>query len=216
MMFLVRRIGAGPLLRVALVALVIVVAVLERHAPSVVPGAVAMLVLELLPGDSRKVRTRLTLEVLIASLTLAVSVAYTPAALPLLLITAFRAGETLGIRAVLIERLACGLATPVWLLLLTRADVDGAALLVPLVQWWSLGLALGVLTSWAGRLQPPAPGTAERLAAQEASWLSGRLQAVAKQLPLGLDASAVAQMMLDEVYSMTPVDVCALLLRVDE
>ena len=214
--FLVRRIGAGPLLRVALMALVIAVAAAEDRAASIVPGAVGMLVLELLPIGLGWVKTRLALELLIASLTVGLSVVYSQAALPLLLITAFRAGDTLGLRAVLVERLACAAATPLWLVLLARSDLNRQDHLVPLVQWWTLGLALGLLAAWANRLQPASPEAAQRLAAQEASRLSGRLASVARHLPLGLDAPAVAQTLLDEIYAITTVDVCAVLLRVNE
>ena len=65
-------------------------------------------------------------------------------------------------------------------------------------------------------MQPATLESQQRLAAIEAVRLSGQLQSVAKQLPLGLDAAAVAQTLLDEVYAVAPVDVCAVLLRVDE
>lgn len=216
MKFLVRRIGAGPLLRVALMALVIAVAAAENRAASIVPGTVGMLVLELLPIGLGWLKTRLAVELLIGSLTVGLSVVYSQAALPLLLITAFRAGDTLGLRAVLAERLACAAATPLWLALLARSDVNRQEQLVPIVQWWTLGLALGLLAAWANRLQPASPEAAQRMAAFEAVRLSGRLASLARQLPLGLDAPAVAQTLLDEVYGTTPVDVCAVLLRVND
>jgi signal transduction histidine kinase len=197
-------------------ALVIVVAAAENRAASIVPGTVAMLALELLPVTVGWTRTRLAVELLISSLVVGLSVVYSQAALPLLLIAAFRAGETLGLRAVIAERLACAVATPLWLALLARSDLDREAQLVPLVQWWALGLALGLLATWANRLQPATPEAAQRLAALEAVRLSGRLESLARQLPLGLDAPAVAQTLLDEVYGMTSVDVCAVLLRVNE
>jgi signal transduction histidine kinase len=214
--FLVRRIGAGPLLRVALIALVIAVAVGEDRSASIVPGAAAMLALELLPAGFGWNRTRLAVELVVASLIVGLSVGYSQAALPLLLITAFRAGDVLGLRAVLVERLACGVATPLWLGLLARSDVNRSGQLIPLLQWWTLGLALGLLAAWANRLQPASPEAAQRLAAQEAARLSGRLASVARHLPLGLDAPAVAQTLLDEIYAITTVDVCAVLLRVNE
>ena len=150
------------------------------------------------------------------TLTVGLSVAYTPAALPLLLVTAFRAGETLDGRQVLLERLACAVATPFWLVVLSRSNVDQNQLLVPLIQWWTLGLALGLLAAWAKRVQPSTPESIQRLAAVEASRLSGQLQSIAKQLPLGLDATAVGQALLDDVYALTSVDICAVLLRVDD
>src|SRR6476646_2168451 len=127
MRFLVRRTGAGPLLRMALIGLVLVVAVAGHHAASILPGAVGMLVLELLPQRLGWLRVWLVLELLVASLTVGLSVVYSPAALPLLLITAFRAGDTIGLRAVALERLACAVATGVWLGVLARPDVDQQA-----------------------------------------------------------------------------------------
>lgn len=212
MSFLVRRVGAGPWLRVAISALVIAVAVAGQHPAAVLPGSVALVLLELLSPAVLKDRARLTVELLVVTLTVGLSVAYTPAALPLLLVTAFRAGETLDGRQVLLERLACAVATPFWLVVLSRSNVDQNQLLVPLIQWWTLGLALGLLAAWAKRVQPSTPESIQRLAAVEASRLSGQLQSIAKQLPLGLDATAVGQALLDDVYALTSVDICAVLL----
>src|SRR4051812_47034030 len=113
--FLLRRLGVGPLLRVAIAALVIAVAIAGRHAASVIPGALALILMELFPSTLATPRTRVTIGVLISSLTVGLSVVYSPAALPLLLLSAFRAGEMLNVRSVLVERVAIALATSAWL-----------------------------------------------------------------------------------------------------
>src|SRR4051812_23120442 len=214
--FLLRRLGVGPLLRVAIAALVIAVAIAGRHAASVIPGALALILMELFPSTLATPRTRVTIGVLISSLTVGLSVVYSPAALPLLLLSAFRAGEMLNVRSVLVERVAIALATSAWLELLSRPDLDRTGPVTSLIQWWALGLALGLLAAWANRVQPANPDEAQRQVALEATRLSGRLQTLARQLPLGLDPAAVAQNLLDDVYSLTTVDVCAVLLQVDD
>lgn len=215
MKVLVARVGVGSLLRVALALLVIMVAVVQRHPASVVPGALTLLVTELIPPEVMRARTRLAAGVLVASLTVGFSIVFTPAALPLLLLPAFRAGETVGTLSLLVERAATAGITSFALLVLYRGEVDRGPLVVPLVQWWTLGLTLGALAAVANRVQPASPEAIRRLAAVEAVRLSGRLALIARRLPLGLDAPAVAQTLLDDVFGLTTVDVGAVLLQVD-
>ena len=213
---LVQRVGFGSLLRVAIDVLVVAVAVAGGHPASVLPGALAIVLVELLPAGHWSPWLRIAVGVLAASLTVALSVIYTPAALPLLLLTAFLAGEMLDGRSVLVERVACAAATLTWLLLFSPPGHALGKPLTSLIQWWALGLALGLLAAWANRVQPADPVAAQRQAALEATRLSGRLQTIAQRLPLGLDPAAVAQTLLDDVYGLTTVDVCAVLLQVDE
>jgi signal transduction histidine kinase len=213
---LLHRVGFGSLLRIAIAALVVAVAVADEHPATVLPGALTLMLMELIPATLWPPRVRVAAGVLVASLTVALSIVYTPAALPLLLLSAFHAGEMLNARSVIVERAACAAATSTWLLLLTRPGIDRTHPVTSLIQWWALGLALGLLAAWANRVQPANPDAVQRQAALEATRLSARLQTIARRLPLGLDPAAVAQNLLDDVYALTTVDVCAVLLQVDE
>jgi signal transduction histidine kinase len=213
---LVQRVGFGPLLRIAIAVLVVAVAIAGGHPATVVPGALSLMFLEGLPASLWSPRLRVAAGLLVASLTVGLSVFYTPAALPLLLLSPFRAGEMLDAWSVLVERAVCAAAISAWLVLLTRPGFDRTRPITSLIQWWALGLALGLLAAWANRVQPATPEAAHRQAALEATRLSGRLQAIARNLPLGLDPAAVAQTLLDDVYALTTVDVCAVLLQLDE
>lgn len=210
------RVGLGPWLRVALALLVVVVAIVDGEAATVLPGTLALVATDVLPSGLASPRARIAVGLVFATLTVGLSVGHTLAALPLLLFTAFRTGELLDARSVMVERLASAAALGLVTGVLTRPFGDGHQSVVPLIQWWTLGLGLGLLAAWANRVQPTDLEATQLAAAREAARLSGRLQTVARDLPLGLDASAVAQTLLDAVFTRIQVDVCAVLLRVDD
>jgi signal transduction histidine kinase len=209
------RLELSHWVKLGLGLLVMVMGTATGHAASVVPGAAAVLIIELIPDDLAPGRARIAACALISCLTVGLSSGYSTSALPLLLFAALRAGEEEGVRAVVVERLLSGAALAVGAGLIphgrTMATPVGA-----LVQWWTLGLALGLLVSLAGRVQPASAATTQQAAARAAARLSERLQDVARDLPLGLDAAAVAQTLLDVMYADVPADVSAVLVRVDD
>lgn len=216
MAFVLRRTSAGSRLRVAIGLLVIALALAQRAPWLVYAGTLVVILVELTPVPLSAVRAVIGAELAVVTVTVLGTVPGTQAVMPLLLVTAFRAGESLEGRDVLAERAACAVLVGAGLLLWPGFRSHDGPLLVPLLQWWMLGLALGLLAAWARRVQPATAQSQQQLAAVEAVRLSGRLQTVARDLPLGLDASAVAQTLLDDVYAVADVDVCAVLLRVDD
>jgi signal transduction histidine kinase len=216
MAVLVRRMGAGSRLRVAIGALVMALALAQQAPLLAYAGTLLVVLTEVVPLTRLGVRTVIVAQLVTVIVTIVGTVSNTQAVMPLLLVPAFRAGEQLDVSSVLVERGLGAALTGGGLLLWPDARVAMGSLLVPLLQWWFLGLALGLLAAWARRVQPVSPRSEQQLAAHEAVRLSGRLQSVARALPLGLDASAVGQTLVDEVHALAAVDVCAVLLRIDE
>jgi signal transduction histidine kinase len=215
LMAAVTRLGLALWLRVGLALLVIAMAVGERHPASVLPGTAALLLVEVVPTDLASRRTQVVASAVICALTVGLSVRFTQAALPLLLFPAFRVGEEGRARTVLIERLGSGVAVLAVMELLGRPSSDPWPDRESVLQWWFLGLALGLLVSLANHVQPASLESTQHAAARTAVRLSGRLKEVARDLPLGLDASAVAQTLLDATYADVDVDVCAVLVVTD-
>ncbi len=171
----------------------------------VAPSVVAVVVLELLADRV----PRLRVAALVAStVVVAGVVALVPAAmvLPLLLVPSYRAGEHHGARAAALVAVAAG--TPaVWV-----GVVGGDAFVE--VQWAVLGVLLGQLGAWNGRVIRQARRSGST-AAREAGRLLGRVQDLARQLPTGLDVPAVASLVVEEA-SVVGFDRAALLVRADD
>lgn len=79
-------------------------------------------------------------------------------------------------------------------------------------QWLLLGLALGLVASWAQRLSAgPRPSPDDRLA--EARALLGQLRAVTGQLPGGLGVGSSADTLLDRCQQLVPAPRAAVLVQ---
>jgi signal transduction histidine kinase len=208
------RVVLSQRLRIAIALFCVVVALAEGDAIAVAPGALAVVLIELLLPQRRAPRVRLVLTAAVAVLTVAASAGDTEAAMPLLLLGAFRAAESLGLRALLLERATSSvLVLGSVVVALDRSSVS-LSQICALAQWLGLGLALGLLVVWNRQVKAE-PSRSERAMALEAARLAGRLQRLARELPLGLDAPTVAQTLLDEAQSLLDVDVCAVLQRLD-
>src|SRR5215213_60862 len=208
------RVAVSQRLRIAIALFCVVVALAERHPAVVLPGAVAIVLLELVFPQRPAPRARLVLTATVAILTVASSVGNTEAAMPLLLLAAFRAADDLGLRPLLLERAASSVLVLGCVLALNPSSV-GLPKICVLVQWLGIGLVLGLLVVW-NRKVTAEPSGPERAMAMEAARLAGQLQRLARELPLGLDAQTVAQTLLDEAQSLLDVDVCAVLQRLDD
>ena len=201
-------------LRTSITLLCVGVSAADGSAMLVVPGAAALLLLDLLPRPRSQGRAWLLLGLAVSTGTVVVALDRTTAALPFLIITAFQAGERCGTRCVVAERAVAGAALLAWMTSgLAHTAMPGNRLL-EVWQWWLLGAALGLLTAFSQHVQPTVVDV-QHAAAREAARLSGRLQRVARELPLGLDASAVAQNLMDEVFGLVDADISAVLLKVD-
>lgn len=195
--------------------LCVVVGVADHRLAVVLPFALLVVALEVLadlsgPGHAA---AALATEVGVVVVGAAVTAPTTRALLPLLLVPAFRAGEVHGRRAAVRVALALLLAPVAGVALAWRADDGGSAQLVTLSQWWLLAVGLATLSAWnrqveVDRAQP------HGAMAREAGRLLGRLQDLARGLPAGLDAPAVAQILLDDVLERAPAERCAVLVRV--
>jgi signal transduction histidine kinase len=210
----VRSLGIPQRLRLAMAAFCVVVAMAQRHAVVVVAGALALVLIEVAWPQRHAVRARIGSTAVVAALAAGLSVGTTEAGLPLLLLAAFQAAEQAGLRTLLVERAASCLLVAGGVLALNGSSVTLTEICA-LAQWLGLGLVLGLLVVWNRRVTSESSGT-ERAMALEAARLAGRLQRLARELPLGLDAPTVAQTLLDEAQSLLDVEVCAVLQRVDD
>jgi len=209
-------VSTSTLLRSAIVAVAIVIGSIGQDVLTVLPWALLILSLDLVAGSVLTVgfgqstarrSQAFILTVLgagIAGAAMATNqVAPLPAALPLLLIPVFRAGEVWG-------RLAAFAAVAMSIIVaFIGAETRGILSITYItasLEWAVLALALGLLGAWTAQLQEKAQprSWAASPAAREAARLLRRLDALAGALDGGFDAPASAELLLDAVKARIP------------
>lgn len=203
--------STSTLLRSAIVAVAIGIGSIGRDVLTVLPWALLILTLDLVAGSvltlgfgqSNARRSQALILTLLSAGIAGAALATNqttplPAALPLLLIPVFRAGEVWG-------RLAALAAVSMSIIVaFTSAQSQGTltpSFVTATTQWAVLALVLGLVGAWTAQLQEKAhshEGTASP-AAHEAAHLLRRLDALAGALDGGFDAPASAELLLDAV-----------------
>jgi signal transduction histidine kinase len=208
--------STSTLLRSAIVAVAIVLGSIGQNVLTILPWALLILTLDLVAGSvltvgfaqSKARRSQaLILTVLGAGIAGAAiasnQTAPLPAALLLLMITVFRAGEVWG-------RVAAVAAVAIAMIVAFATAQSRGTLTAPYVttslQWAVLALALGFLGAWTAQLQVKVQSQAvtSSPAAHEAARLLRRLDALAGALDGGFDAPASAELLLDAVKAKIP------------
>jgi len=206
---MVRSLWAEPTrtwLVVGIVSLSIAIGAVEGHGLSVVPWALLVLVLDLLVGyllAPRKVgRRREAFMLVLAGAScvgagLWVGDPLNVGVFALLLVPAFRAGETFGRRAVLVT-VAVGTAVGM-LGSAVGGDLD-ANFLDTALLWSGSALLVGLLGAWSSPLRgQSARAKITPWAAQEAAMLLRRLDTLAGWIDGGFDPPTSAELLLDAV-----------------
>jgi signal transduction histidine kinase len=137
------------------------------------------------------------------------------AALPLLLLAVFRAGDLGRSRDVLImAAISAGTIAAGWQPLHRYAE-SGNALVSDVTVWIGLAAGLGLLQCLSLRRAEPGAYSSQQ-AAQEAAQLVYRLGQLVNRLPSGLHAPDVADELLDHVLASVVADRAAVLVRRDD
>jgi signal transduction histidine kinase len=185
-----------------------------QHTPWVMAGAFVMALTELAGG--RWWASATAVQALLAAATVLGTSAQGAAALPLLIVAAFRAGERGRMRDVVATVALTAAATAAgWYSL--AAAVPVGDLVVDTLQWLTLAAGVGLLQAVSvGR----AADSLDVLAAREAASLATQLTELARSLPNGLHAPAVAEALLEAAVdpdAAAPIaDRAAVLVRRDE
>ena len=208
--------STSTVLRSAIVALAIGFGSIDQDVLKVLPWALLILTLDLVAGSvltvgfgQPKARRSQALILTVCGAGIAGAAVASnptgpmPAALLLLMIPAFRAGEVWG-------RLAVFAAVAMSLFVaFTTAESRGTltnGYMTSSFQWAVLALTLGFLGAWTAQLQLKVQAQAENAspAAHEAARLLRRLDALAGALDGGFDAPASAELLLDAVKAKIP------------
>jgi signal transduction histidine kinase len=208
--------STSTLLRSAIVALAIGVGSIGQDVLTILPWALLILTLDLVAGSVLTVgfgqqnarRSQAFALTLLGAGFAGAAIATNqtaplPAAVPLLLIPVFRAGEVWGRRAAVA---AVAMST---IVAFTSAQSRGrlsSDYVTSSLQWAVLALALGFLGAWTAQLQlkAQAQSGAASPAAHEAARLLRRLDALVGALDGGFDAPASAELLLDAVKIKIP------------
>jgi len=199
--------STGTWLRVGIVCLGLIIACAEGRALDVLPWALLVLLIDLAIGVLLAVpesvgRHRQAFMVVLlgagfAGAGLWIGASPAAGAFCLLLVPAFRAGETFGRLAAL---LAVAVGASVGMLgAVSRGQLD-AVYLTNSIQWCGLAFLIGVLGAWSTFLRNQ--GSTAKVtpsAAREAALLLRRLETLAGSIDGGFDAPASAELMLDAV-----------------
>jgi signal transduction histidine kinase len=185
---------------------------LVQDAPLVLVGIAVVLLTELAPTDSWRVAT--FAQAVAAATVVLTTTGQGSAAVPLLLVAAFRAGDrglprdVLGVVATSALTLLIGWQ-PVHHLAQPSSSMvsDG-------IVWLGLAAGLGMLQCLSLRAARQVPSGSER-AAHEAAYLVYRLRQLVRRLPGGLDAPDVAEELVDSVLAGVVADRAAVLVRRD-
>jgi signal transduction histidine kinase len=208
--------STSTLLRSAIVAIAIAFGSFGQDVLTILPWALLVLTLDLVAGSVLAIglgqpNTRRAQAVIltasgagIAGAAIASSYAAPlPAALLLLMIPVFRAGEVWGgvaaVMAVATSMIVAFAAAG------TRGTLT-AAYIISSLQWGTLALLLGFLAAWTAQLQRKAESHTETAspAVHEAARLLRRLDALAGALDGGFDAPASAELLLDAAKAKIP------------
>jgi signal transduction histidine kinase len=136
------------------------------------------------------------------------------AALPLLLLAAFRAGDLGRPRDVVAVTTATAVTLVAGWEALSGEVAPAAAVATDVGVWLGLATTLGMLQCLALR-QSLHDDSGSEQAAQEATYLVHRLEQLVRRLPNGLHAPAVAEELLDSVLAHVVADRAAVLVRRD-
>jgi signal transduction histidine kinase len=197
--------STGTWLRVGMVGLGLTIAVAEGRGLDVLPWALLVLMVDVATGgllavpefvlQRREAFTLVLVGAALAGGALWIGTSPAAGAFCLLLVPAFRAGETFGRLAAL---LMVGVGAGVGMLgTAARGQLD-AVYLTNSIQWCGLALLIGVLGAWSTFLREQ--GSTVNVtpsAAREAAILLRRLETLAGSIDGGFDAPASAELMLD-------------------
>jgi signal transduction histidine kinase len=183
---------------------------LVQDVPLAVAGAALVALAE--AAGARSWRLAASVQAVLAALVVVMTTHQGSAALPLLLLAAFRAGDrgrrrdVLGITAISAATLVVG-----WPPLHQYAEA-GRTMASDGVVWLGLAAGFGMLQCLSLRRAGQDALSSER-AAREAAHLVHRLGRLLNRLPSGLHAPDVADELLDTVFAETIVDRAAVLVR---
>jgi len=209
-------VSTSTLLRSAIVGIAIAFGSMGEDVLTVLPWALLILTLDLVAGSVLKVgfgqpnarRSQALILTMFGAGIAGAGIASSqtgpmPAALLLLMIPSFRAGEVWG-------RLAAAAAVSMSVIV-AFATAQGRGNLTAeysssTLQWGVLAISLGLLGAWTAQLQIKVQSQAEVAspAAHEAARLLRRLDALAGALDGGFDAPASAELLLDAVKAKIP------------
>jgi signal transduction histidine kinase len=186
---------------------------LVQSAPLALAGAAVVALAELVGRRSWRLATMA--QAIAAAAAVLTTTHQGSAALPLLLLAAFRAGDLGRPRDVLLTVATSGGAIAAGWLPLHRYAEPGSAMVSDVAVWLGLAAALGTLQCLSlRRAQQDASGGQQ--AAQEAAQLVYRLGELVHRLPSGLHAPDVADELLDNVLAVVDADRAAVLVRRDD
>ena len=183
---------------------------LVQDVPLAIAGAAFVALAEL--AGARSWRLATSLQAVLAAVVVVTTTRQGSAALPLLLLAVFRAGDrgrprdVLGVTGISATTLLVG-----WLPLHQYAE-SGRTMVSDGVVWLGLAAGFGMLQCLSLRRAEQDMSGSER-AAQEAAHLVYRLGRLVHRLPSGLHAPDVADELLDTVFASVVVDRAAVLVR---
>jgi signal transduction histidine kinase len=182
-----------------------------QDVPLAIAGAALVAVAEL--AGARSWRLATSVQAVLAAVVVVTTTRQGSAALPLLLLAVFRAGDrgrprdVLGVTGISAATLLAG-----WLPLHQYAET-GRTLVSDAVVWLGLAAGFGMLQCLSLRRAAEQDMSGSERAAQEAAYLVYRLGRLAHRLPSGLHAPDVADELLDTVFASMVVDRAAVLVR---
>jgi signal transduction histidine kinase len=181
-----------------------------QHAPLALVGAAVVALAELVGERSWRLAT--TVQAVAAAVAVLTTTHQGSAALPLLLLAVFRAGDLGQPRDVIVTAATSGgVIAAGWLPLHHYAET-GSTLVSDGAVWLGLAAGFGMLQCVSLRRAEQDVSGSER-AAQEAAHLVYRLGRLLDRLPSGLHAPDVADELLDMVFAEVVVDRAAVLVR---
>ncbi|HET8614535.1 MAG TPA: histidine kinase [Actinomycetales bacterium] len=186
---------------------------LVQDVPLVVAGSAVVAAAEL--ASTRSWRLATYVQVITTVSLVVLTGSHASAALPLLLLPVFRAGDLGRLRDVCLVSTTTGVLLVIGWLSLPPSPVPRQSVLTQGAVWLGLAIGLGVLQCLSLLLQARNETTGIELAAQEATYLVHRLDELVRRLPHGLHAPAVADELLEGVLNAAPGSRAAVLVRRD-
>jgi signal transduction histidine kinase len=187
---------------------------LVQDAPLAVAGASLVALAEL--AGARSWRLATSVQAVLAALVVVSTTQQGSAALPLLLLAVFRAGDRGRPRDVLaVTGISAATLLLGWLPLQQYAEA-GRTMVSDGVVWLGLAAGFGMLQCLSLRRAAEQDVSGSERAAQEAAQLVYRLRRLLDRLPSGLHAPDVADELLDTVFAAVVVDRAAVLVRRDD
>jgi signal transduction histidine kinase len=187
---------------------------LVQDVPLVVAGSAVVALAELTRTRSWRLATYVQVITTVSLVVLTGS--HASAALPLLLLPVFRAGDLGRLRDVYLVSTTTGVLLAIGWLSLPPSPVPRQSVLTQGAVWLGLAIGLGALQCLSLLLQERRETTGTDLAAQEATYLVHRLEELVRRLPHGLHAPAVADELLEGVLAAAPGDRAVVLVRRDD